>query len=123
MPRLRIAIGVAALCLAGCGGQGRVQNDDRSTVDPRPQLALTIDSPDNGETVPGRQVTISGRSTPGSTVGLAGGDAPGEVLTVVERDGSWSARVPLAVGTQDVMATARRVGNDEAEAVLTLTRR
>jgi len=123
VPRLRIAIGVAALVVAGCGDQGRLQGDDGSTVDPRPQLELTIDSPDDGEIVPGRQVTISGRSTPGSTVGLLVGDAPAEVLTVVDRDGSWSARVPLAIGTQDVTATARRVGNDEAEEVLELTRR
>lgn len=123
VPRVRIVIGVAALFVAGCGDHERLQSDDRATVDLRPQLELTIDSPDDGETVSARQVTISGRSTPGSTVGLAVGDAPGEVLTVVDRDGSWSARVPLAIGSQRVIATARRVGNDEAEEGLELTRR
>ncbi|HLI61531.1 MAG TPA: glucodextranase DOMON-like domain-containing protein [Solirubrobacteraceae bacterium] len=79
-------------------------------------LPVTVSSPAAGAIVDSSYVRVSGTTTPGATVaveaaGPAGGTVPVSSTVAAAGSGAWSVRLPVAMGTTTITATATKAGS------------
>ncbi len=136
----RCIVGLAALsalALSACGAASSstqqpsaTQTQTPSAIQPQtvtttqapatptttPTVSLGVDSPSDGDTVHGANITVAGTATRAAKVTVANGDA-GQNTGTAGTDGHWRIPIHVAVGDNNLAVTATRDGFTDADAV------